>query len=359
MTDGVPVADDTDWSDNSAAMNVTHQAGDNSCIFTGLDTLTAYDFRIYPYANSGTFIDYKTDGTPPELSAITKDPILLEGFNTDALPAGWTTNVVEEGSGAGNPADGGIRFVTDSTSPSASPSEGTHFVKWYSFLVKDGAEVRLESPSIDATSNRNITVCFQWFESDNYSTYTNEGVTVQWSDNGTTWNDVEFFQRVGPADEWKLKSCQLPSEANGKATLYIGLKFHSQYGYNCYLDDFKVCGDISAIVTTQDVTNIGTTTATGNGNITDLGVPNPTAHGVCWSTSANPTTSDSYTDEGAASSTGAFTSDMAGLSPGTTYYVRAYATNTAGTAYGADVSFTTGFPPPDVTGITPDHGNRG
>ena len=94
-------------------------------------------------------------------------------------------------------------------------------------------------------------------------------------------------------------------------------------------------------VTTQDVDNIGTTTATGNGNITDLGAPNPTQHGVCWSTTANPTIADSKKEEGSVSATGSFTSNMSGLSPDTTYYVRAYATNTAGISYGTQVSFTT------------------
>ena len=102
-------------------------------------------------------------------------------------------------------------------------------------------------------------------------------------------------------------------------------------------------------VTTQAVTDIAITTATGNGNVTDLGTPNPTAHGVCWNTSGTPTTSDSYTDEGAASATGAFTSNITSLSPNTTYYVRAYATNTAGTVYGAQVSFTTDPEAPTVT----------
>jgi hypothetical protein len=102
-------------------------------------------------------------------------------------------------------------------------------------------------------------------------------------------------------------------------------------------------------VTTQAVTGIGTTTATGNGTITDLGVPNPFAHGVCWNTGGNPTLADSSTDEGAASATGAFTSNMTGLSPYTTYYVRAYATNTGGTAYGNQVSFTTNAQLPTVT----------
>ncbi|HSA99304.1 MAG TPA: NBR1-Ig-like domain-containing protein [Anaerolineales bacterium] len=93
------------------------------------------------------------------------------------------------------------------------------------------------------------------------------------------------------------------------------------------------------IVTTQAVTNITTTTATGHGNITALGVPNPTQHGVVWSTSANPTTADNKTTDGPISATGAFASPMTGLLPGTLYHVRAYATNTVGTAYGEDVTF--------------------
>ena len=92
-------------------------------------------------------------------------------------------------------------------------------------------------------------------------------------------------------------------------------------------------------VTTQAVTSIDLTTATGNGNITDLGVPNPTQYGVCWSTSTNPTTGNSKTEEGTASATGAFTSDITSLISGTTYYLKAYATNIAGTSYGNEVSF--------------------
>ena len=97
-------------------------------------------------------------------------------------------------------------------------------------------------------------------------------------------------------------------------------------------------------VTTQAVTVFGTTTATGNGNITDLGAPNPTQHGVCWSTSSNPTVAlTTKTEQGAVSTTGAFNSSITGLNPGTTYHVRAYATNAGGTEYGNEVTFTTGY----------------
>jgi len=95
-------------------------------------------------------------------------------------------------------------------------------------------------------------------------------------------------------------------------------------------------------VTTEPVTAIGIHTATGNGTITDLGAPFPTDYGVVWSTSSNPTVElSNKSAQGPASSLGAFTSNIIGLIPNTTYYVRAYATNSIGTKYGNEVSFKT------------------
>ncbi len=90
---------------------------------------------------------------------------------------------------------------------------------------------------------------------------------------------------------------------------------------------------------TNSVTSITTNTATSGGNITSDGGASVTARGVCWSTSANPTTANSKTSDGPGS--GSFTSNLIGLNAGTTYYVRAYATNSAGTAYGNQQSFAT------------------
>ena len=95
-------------------------------------------------------------------------------------------------------------------------------------------------------------------------------------------------------------------------------------------------------VTTQPVSNIGATTATGNRNITDFGSSNPTAHGFVWDTNPNPTTSlTTKIDKGAATQTGEFTAKITGLTPGTKYFVRAYVTNEITTAYGDDKEFTT------------------
>lgn len=93
------------------------------------------------------------------------------------------------------------------------------------------------------------------------------------------------------------------------------------------------------VVTTSTTTAITQTTASSGGNVTNQGGAPITARGVCWSTTVNPTiTNDKTTDAG---TTGAYTSSITGLIANTTYYVRAYATNSGGTAYGAQVNFTT------------------
>jgi FG-GAP repeat/Secretion system C-terminal sorting domain len=102
-------------------------------------------------------------------------------------------------------------------------------------------------------------------------------------------------------------------------------------------------------VTTQAASSVAGVLATGNGTITDPGIPNPTAHGFCWNTTGNPTTADAIVDSGAVSTSGAFTGSLTGLTAGTMYYVRAYATNSAGTAYGDQVTFTANKLNPSIT----------
>ena len=103
------------------------------------------------------------------------------------------------------------------------------------------------------------------------------------------------------------------------------------------------CGNTPApilpTVTTAAVTSIAGTTAYSGGNVTSDGGGTVTARGVCWSTSSSPTTANSKTTDGTGS--GSFTSSITGLCFGTTYYVRAYATNGAGTSYGSDLTLTT------------------
>jgi uncharacterized protein (TIGR02145 family) len=92
-------------------------------------------------------------------------------------------------------------------------------------------------------------------------------------------------------------------------------------------------------ITTTAITTITETTASGGGNITSDGGANVTTRGVCWSTTVDPTTADPKTSNG--TGTGTFTSNLTGLTPGTTYYVRAYATNSVNTSYGNNQTFVT------------------
>ena len=92
-------------------------------------------------------------------------------------------------------------------------------------------------------------------------------------------------------------------------------------------------------LTTAQVSSVTETSATCGGDITAEGTSAVTARGVCWGTAANPAITDSKTTDGAG--TGAFTSTITGLNPGTMYHVRAYAINAEGTSYGTDISFTT------------------
>lgn len=102
---------------------------------------------------------------------------------------------------------------------------------------------------------------------------------------------------------------------------------------------FKSLGAEDPVVSTTEVTKITQTTAMSGGEITFDGGSPIIARGVCWSTSEKPTISNSKTQDGTGS--GSFTSSIVDLKASTTYYVRAYATNSEGTGYGSVVSFKT------------------
>jgi uncharacterized protein (TIGR02145 family) len=94
-----------------------------------------------------------------------------------------------------------------------------------------------------------------------------------------------------------------------------------------------------ATITTSPISNTSITSATSGGSISATGGSSVTQRGVCWSTAQNPTTANSSTNNGSGS--GSFTSNLTSLTANTTYYVRAYAINSAGTSYGNQQSFTT------------------
>ena len=112
---------------------------------------------------------------------------------------------------------------------------------------------------------------------------------------------------------------------------------HGQVLVNC--NGILAWGGCTPLVTTSPITYLSGGTPTTGGVVSSDGGSVVTARGVVYGTSSSPTLSNSFTTNG--TGTGSFTSELSGLATLTTYYVRAYATNSVGTGYGNEVSFTT------------------
>ena len=122
------------------------------------------------------------------------------------------------------------------------------------------------------------------------------------------------------------------------ATYYVRAYAKNKFGVAYGEEISFVCEALPTVATTQP-TNVSYTSATIGGNVTDNGGLEVTERGICYSTSANPTTANTKITSG--SGLGGFTCNLTDLQDGVTYYARAYAINEKGTTYGEEVSFTT------------------
>lgn len=143
------------------------------------------------------------------------------------------------------------------------------------------------------------------------------------------------------------RSVESDNQGNGSTRVWYVKVNTSASEVHFYSSDFTCIASTAPTVTTTTASSITGTTASSGGNVTDDGGATVTDYGVVWSTSANPTTSNSLTDDG--TGTGSYPSSITGLSPNTTYYYRAYAINEAGTSYGTEYSFTTPVVVPTLT----------
>jgi pectinesterase len=112
---------------------------------------------------------------------------------------------------------------------------------------------------------------------------------------------------------------------------------------------------VAPSVSSFPVTNVMVVSAEGGGEVTDWGGDSVVARGVCWNTTGNPTIADSTSEDG--SDLGTYMSFLYPLEESTTYYVRAYATNSTGTGYGNQISFTTKAFAPDITKVVAKDGS--
>ena len=175
--------------------------------------------------------------------------------------------------------------------------------------------------------------------------------TFIWTPTGAAWYNVEIRKEPFGLIDGIASGCtstpllSFPSLdlQNGKtyrwnviasSSCYSGCLTASPYYYFTY----NSC--IAPTIATNSISSITSSSVISGGNVTTDGGASVTVRGVCWSNTVNPTI-DLTTKTSDGTGTGTFTSSITGLTAGTTYHVRAYATNSAGTGYGNDHIFTT------------------
>jgi len=337
-------------------------SGSFASSITGLSANTVYYVRAYATNAGGTAygneISFTTSPevavaptvTTAELTSITSNsavsggdvtneggaPVTTKGvcWSTTANPT-ITNSKTTDGTGSGSFVSNLTNLNTGTTyyvRAYATNSAGTAYGNEYSFntsaVVPALTTITVTSiTSTSAVSGGDIT-------SSGGASVTVRGVCWGTLENPTT-SDDHTTDGFGTG----LYSSSLTG-LTGNTTYYVRAYATNNAGtaYGNELS-FKT-GAIVPTLTTAAITSITSTTATSGGDISSDGGSSVTAKGVCWGTSANPTTADSKTSDG--TGTDPFTSNITGLNPGITYHVRAYATNSAGTAYGDDVTFTAG-----------------
>jgi uncharacterized protein (TIGR02145 family) len=175
-------------------------------------------------------------------------------------------------------------------------------------------------------------------------------INLSWTDNSTNETGFKIDRKIGSSN-W-VTDYGIVSNADvinysdtevsaGITYTYRVSSFNSVGKSLTYSNEVTLTPIVAPVlptVTTTAASSITQTTATSGGNISNDGGAAVTTRGVCWSTSTNPTIAlTTKTTDG--TGIGPFTSNMTGLAAGTTYYIRAYATNSVGTAYGNEVSF--------------------
>jgi len=192
---------------------------------------------------------------------------LVESFNTSGNQVSlscWSTQYVMGTSD--------IYLETQSPTPYANPVEGSRMVTWKSYdnTHPAGNETRLVSLPIQTLNAASVDLEFYWFNNNNpsYSSgnYLNEGVEVQYSIDGTNWISFgAYFPRhdgsiTSGEGKWKKKRVTLPAAFGNKLSVYLGFKFHSEFGDNCNLDA------VSLIVTPtcSPVTGLDTNSTSAN-----------------------------------------------------------------------------------------------
>lgn len=198
------------------------------------------------------------------------------------------------------------------------------------------------TPTVTTTTPTNVTsntaTCGGNVTSDGGATIIQRGICYSTSQNPTTEDNVVTSGTGTGSFTCHITGLSINTKYYVRA--YAINSYGTSYGSQKSFTTTSGGGGVNTpSVTTSSVSNVTTYSVTCGGNVTEDGGAIVTARGVCWNTSGNPTISNQHTTDG--TGTGQFTSTITGLSANTTYYVKAYATNSAGTSYGTQKTFTT------------------
>jgi hypothetical protein len=188
--------------------------------------------------------------------------LLTEGWesatnNSNVPPTGWGIDLL----GYTNIT----YYMSSGTYPTIAPFEGSRLVDFESYSYGTGTTNRLKrTTAISTVGYSNITVDFEWYTDPGYAGTTTEGVIVQWSTDGSTWNSAgTTFMRYAATAQWVLETQALPVGAAGQATLYVAFLFNSNFGNDCHMDIMHVKGTSAPVVLLGE----GWELATNNSNV--------------------------------------------------------------------------------------------
>jgi hypothetical protein len=260
-------------------------------------------------------------GTFPPGNAV-GDMQYWNGINWTMIPVGSPGQFLQLNS-SNIPQWNGPRFVTLTTMPINNISQ---FGAWSGVDVSDDGGYPITKKGICYDTNPNPTI---------YSQKINAPLSV-----GANVMGIGYF--AIPSQNGSFGSTNTPLLPN---TTYYVRAFAENFSGLVYGNEltFTTTADGLPTVTTNAVTNVLANTATLNGFALYEMPQGPTSKGFCYSLTPNPTTQSTMVNLG--SGNGVLEANLTGLTPSTTYYVKAFATNSNGTQYGTEQSFTTCVPP--------------